>query len=106
MPGVRFTSEQRAGRRSPRPPTTRGQLAAASARRVRDEALKLRFAAVHEAKHGVYGVRKRHGALHRDGIDIGRDETGRLMRELGLAGVHRGKAKAHHGARQRRGPSG
>jgi transposase InsO family protein len=32
-------------------------------------------------------------ALRRAGIAIGRDQTGRLMRELGLAGARRGKAK-------------
>jgi hypothetical protein len=30
-------------------------------------------------------------ALRRGGIAIGRDQTGRLMRELGLAGARRGK---------------
>ena len=48
---------------------------------------------VHADNYGVYGVRKMHAALRRDGIDIGRDQTGRLMRELGLAGVRRGKFK-------------
>ena len=49
-----------------------------------------------EANHsdyGVYGVRKMHAALRRAGVDIGRDQTGRLMRELGLAGACRGKTK-------------
>ena len=44
-----------------------------------------------QANYGVYGVRKMHAALHRAEIDIGRDQTGRLMRELGLPGARRGK---------------
>jgi putative transposase len=65
----------------------------ASARVVRDEQLKPRIVAVHAANYGVYGVRKMHAALRRDGVEIGRDQTARLMRELGLAGVRRGKVK-------------
>ena len=64
-----------------------------SARAMRDAALKPIIEATHRDNYGVYGVRKMHAALGRDGIDIGRDQTGRLMRELGLAGVRRGKAK-------------
>jgi putative transposase len=62
-----------------------------SARAVRDATLKQRIAAVHAANYGVYGVRKMHAALVRDGVQIGRDQTGRLMRALGLAGVRRGR---------------
>jgi putative transposase len=65
----------------------------ASARKVRDEQLKGQLAEVHAANYGVYGVRKMHAALARDGVEIGRDQTGRLMRELGLRGVRRGKFK-------------
>jgi putative transposase len=64
-----------------------------SPRAARDAELKPLIADVHEANYGVYGARKMHAALRRDGIDIGRDQTGRLMRELGLAGVRRGKTK-------------
>jgi putative transposase len=32
-------------------------------------------------------------ALRRDGVDVGRDQVGRLMRELGLQGVRRGRPK-------------
>ena len=62
----------------------------ASARAVRDAALKPIIERVHRDNYGVYGVRKMHAALCRAGIDIGRDQTARLMRELGLAGVRRG----------------
>jgi putative transposase len=66
-----------------------------SARAVRDAALKPVIARVHADNYGVYGVCKMHAALRREGegIDIGRDRTARLMRELGLAGVRRGKVK-------------
>ncbi len=64
-----------------------------SRRAVRDSERKPRIAAVHEANDEVYGVRKMHAALRRDGVEIGRDQTGRLMRELGLAGVRRGQLK-------------
>jgi putative transposase len=65
----------------------------ASARAVGDEQLKTQIARVHAANYGVYGVRKVHAALRRDGAQVGRDRVGRLMRELGLAGVRRGKPK-------------
>jgi putative transposase len=65
----------------------------ASARAVRDAVLKPHIERVHADNYGVYGVRKMHAALCRDGIEIGRDQTARLMRELGLAGVRRGKVK-------------
>jgi hypothetical protein len=60
---------------------------------VRDAELKPRIAALHAANYGVYGIRKMHAALVRDGVSIGRDQTGRLMRELDLAGARRGKLK-------------
>lgn len=34
-----------------------------------------------------------HAALRRDGVEIGRDHTARLMGDLGLAGVRRGNLK-------------
>ena len=42
---------------------------------------------------GRFRVPKMHAELRRAGIDIGRDQTGRLMRRLGLQGVRRGKPK-------------
>ena len=62
-----------------------------SARSVRDEALAPDVARVHREHFGVYGVRKLWRALGREGIVIGRDQAGRLMRALGLAGVTRRK---------------
>jgi putative transposase len=64
-----------------------------SARAQRDAELKPVIAQLHEDNYGVYGARKLHAALRRDGIDIGRDQTARLMRELGLNGVRRGRFK-------------
>ena len=42
----------------------------------------------------VYGVRKVWQPLRREGIDVGRDRVGRLMRELGLSGATRTKKVA------------
>src|SRR5512142_351878 len=43
--------------------------------------------------YGGYGVRKMLAALRRDGVEVGQDQVGRLMRELGLQGVRRGRPK-------------
>ncbi len=64
-----------------------------SARAMRDERLKPVISALHEENYGVYGVRKMHAALGRAGVEIGRDQTARLMGELDLAGVRRGRFK-------------
>lgn len=65
-----------------------------SARAVRDAQLKPVIAEVHAANYGVYGARKMQAALRREKrIVIGRDQTARLMRELGLTGARRGKIK-------------
>jgi putative transposase len=62
-----------------------------SPRAVRDARLKPVIARVHADNYGVYGARKMQVALRREaGIVIGRDQTARLMRELGLRGVRRG----------------
>lgn len=62
-----------------------------SARRLRDDLLKPEVARLHGENYGVYGVRKMHALLKRQGWDVGRDQTARLMRELGLQGVRRSK---------------
>ena len=64
-----------------------------SARRVRDEALKVKLRHAHGEHFGVYGVRKLWRQLQREGIPVARCTVARLMRELGLAGVVRGKVK-------------
>ncbi|RUP96289.1 IS3 family transposase [Corynebacterium pseudodiphtheriticum] len=60
-----------------------------SARRLRDGVLVERISAVHQANYGVYGVRKMWHALRREGIDIGREHTARLMRLAGVSGKGR-----------------
>lgn len=62
-----------------------------SARRVLDEALKVKIARVHRDNLGVYGARKVWLALHREGVPAARCTVERLMRGLGLVGVVRGK---------------
>lgn len=64
-----------------------------SARALRDAALKPELSRVHEDNFGVYGARKLWRQLLREGIRVGRDGVARLMRELGIAGVVRGKPK-------------
>jgi len=64
-----------------------------SARRVRDEQLKAQIRRVWDANYQVYGARKLWRQLQREGIQVARCTVERLMRELGLAGVVRGKAK-------------
>jgi putative transposase len=64
-----------------------------SARALRDEELKAEIARVHAEQFGVYGARKVWRQLHREGIAVARCTVERLMRELGLEGVRRGKAR-------------
>jgi transposase InsO family protein len=64
-----------------------------SARSIADRALCEQISAVHEANYSVYGVRKMRDALQKAGVEIGRDHLARLMRELGLQGVRRGRPK-------------
>ncbi|WP_198154409.1 IS3 family transposase [Corynebacterium flavescens] len=61
-----------------------------SARRLRDGVLVERISAVHRDNYGVYGVRKMWHALRREGIDIGREQTARLMRLAGVSGKGKG----------------
>jgi putative transposase len=65
----------------------------ACAGRVQDEQLKPEVARVHEENYGVYGARKVWRQLNREGFGVGRDRVWRLMRNLQLAGIRRGKAK-------------
>lgn len=48
--------------------------------------------AVHRDNYSVYGVRKMCHALRRDGIDIGREQTARLMRLAGVSGKGKGRS--------------
>ncbi len=64
-----------------------------SARRQRDEELKVEIARVHRDNFGVYGIEKVWHQLNREGIQVGRDRVHRLMDEMDLEGVVRGKRK-------------
>jgi putative transposase len=64
-----------------------------SARAVRDAALEADISRIHGANYAVYGARKLWHALRREGTAVGRDQVGRLMRGLGLAGAVRGKTR-------------
>lgn len=64
-----------------------------SARDRRDEQLKAEIVRVHRENFSVYGARKVWLELNRQGIPVARCTVERLMAELGLAGVVRGKTK-------------
>jgi transposase InsO family protein len=96
--------------------TARGYRAAkfrpASARALRDELLGEEIAWLHEENYGVYGVRKMSALMRRQGWAIGRDQTGRIMRSVGVRGATRSKkvfttrpdpvGQRHHDLVQRR----
>jgi putative transposase len=70
----------------------------ASARAARDEELKVEITRVHKENFGVYGIRKVHAQLGREGITdpsgqrpVARCTTQRLMKDLGLRGISRAK---------------
>ncbi|EZP44167.1 Mobile element protein [Micrococcus luteus] len=64
---------------------------APSARSVWDEELIPQLVELWETNYRVYGVRKLWKTARRAGIDIGRDQTGRLMRAAGIKGATRSK---------------
>jgi putative transposase len=61
-------------------------------RAVRDEELKVAIARVHADNLDVYGADKVWTQLNREGIAVARCTVERLMRDLELSGVRRGKA--------------
>ena len=65
--------------------------ASRSPARLRDEELNADISRIHQGNYAVYGARKLWRALRREGITVGRDQVGRLMRGLGLRGAVRGK---------------
>ncbi len=75
--------------------TSRGYRAAKrrppSARRLRDELLVAEVARLHAENYGVYGRRKMHALMRRQGRDVGRDQTERLMRLAGVRGVRKSR---------------
>ncbi len=62
-----------------------------SSRAQRDQAMKPEIVRVFADNFGVYGYRKVWRQMRREGFDIARCTVERLMRELGLQGVIRGK---------------
>lgn len=64
-----------------------------SARALRDEELRPEIARVHRDNFGVYGVDKVWAQLNHEGVRVARCTVARLMRELGLRGIVRGKPK-------------
>jgi putative transposase len=64
-----------------------------SARALRDAELKPEIGRVHRDNFGVYGVDKIWAQLNREGVRVARCTVARLMRELALRGVVRGKPK-------------
>ena len=63
-----------------------------SARAVRDEALKPLIVRAHATNLQVYGADKVWATLNREGTRVARCTVERLMRDLGLSGVRRGRA--------------
>jgi len=63
----------------------------ASARRRRDEVLKIAIRRVWDEHRQVYGVDKVWAQLSREGMPVARCTVERLMRQLGLAGACRGR---------------
>ena len=63
-----------------------------SQRSVRDEWLKKRAEKVWKEHRSIYGADKLWGQLKREGVQVARCTVERLMRDLGIRGVLRGKA--------------
>jgi len=64
-----------------------------SARAVRDAALVEDIKIAHKANLGVYGARKIHAELNREGVMVARCTVERLMRAEGLRGIQREKTR-------------
>ncbi len=62
-----------------------------SARAVNDATLGDVIGRIHRVNFGVYGIRKVWRSLRRLGIEAGRDQVGRIMRQVGLQGATRTK---------------
>ena len=63
-----------------------------SPRARQDAALKIEVRRVFDENFSVYGVRKVWRQLKREGFDVARCTVSRLMRDMGLQGVIRGKS--------------
>jgi putative transposase len=75
--------------------TSRGYRAAKtrpqSTRALRDNLVGPEMVRLLQENYGVYGARKMHALIKREGWEIGRDQTARIMRKHGLRGVKRSK---------------
>lgn len=73
---------------------------------MRDAVLKPLLVALWVANYSVYGRRKLWKAARRDGLEVGRDQVARLMRELGIHGASRAKTRftTHRDAAATRAP--
>ena len=63
-----------------------------SRRARRDEVLKSEIRRIFAENFGVYGVRKVWRQMKREGLEVARCTVSRLMRQMGLKGVVRGKS--------------
>lgn len=72
-----------------------------SARAVRDGELVEDIKVAHKANLGVYGARKIHAELNREGVRVARCTVERLMRAEGLRGIPREKDPHDHRQRRR-----
>ena len=79
-PSTYYESKAREAGRAPLPARTR-----------RDAELRTEIKRVWEENYGVYGVRKVWRQLNREGLAAGRCTVARLMGEMGLRGVVRGR---------------
>lgn len=66
---------------------------APSARAIRDEYLKVEMARIFAANYSCYGARRLWLSLLREHISVGRGRVERLMVEVGICGVQRGKKR-------------
>jgi putative transposase len=62
-----------------------------SLRSITDEGLTKRIHEIHTSNYGVYGVRKVHAELCREGRQVARCTVERLMKKEGLRGIRRVK---------------
>ncbi len=63
-----------------------------SDRAMKDEWLRPEIVRIHKANYGVYGVHKVWKQMNREGFAVARCTVARLMRDLGLRGVRRGRS--------------
>lgn len=63
-----------------------------SARAVRDEELKVEIQRVYDENFVVFGARKIWDQLNEENITVAQCTIRRLMNEIGLSGVHRGRS--------------